>query len=70
MKTKITFLIVLISSISVFGQNFEKLLYSKKDKSTVLINENIIANWDMLQNPTNITIKEMMVLKPKQKEVD
>ena len=70
MKTKITFLIVLISSISVFGQNFEKLLYSKKDKSTVLINENIIANWDMLQNPTDLTIKEMMVLKPKQKEVD
>lgn len=70
MKTKLTLLFVVISSISIFGQNFEKLLYSKKDKATVLINENIIGNWEMIHTLPNITIKEMTVMKSKQKEVD
>lgn len=70
MKIKFTLLLVVISSISVFGQNFEKLLYSKKDKPTVIINENIIANWEMINTLPNNSIKEMTVMKSAQKGID
>ncbi|QOW08879.1 hypothetical protein Q73A0000_00215 [Kaistella flava (ex Peng et al. 2021)] len=68
MKIKITLLIVLISSIGIFGQNFDKLLYSKKDKPTVLINENIIANWEVVNTLPKEAIKEMIVMKSMQKD--
>ncbi|MDQ0477446.1 hypothetical protein [Chryseobacterium sp. MDT2-18] len=70
MKTKLFLLLTVISCSSMFAQSFEKLLYSKKDKPTVLINENIIANWEMINTQPNITIKEMQVMKSAQKGID
>ncbi|WHF51571.1 carbon monoxide dehydrogenase beta subunit family protein [Chryseobacterium gotjawalense] len=70
MKTKLFLLLTFISCSSMFAQSFEKLLYSKKDKPTVLINENIIANWELINTQPNITIKEMQVMKSAQKGID
>lgn len=63
MKIKFTLLAVLLSAGSIFGQNFEKLLYSKKDKATVILNENIIANWEIINTLPKGAIKEMQVMK-------
>lgn len=66
MKLKFSLLAVLISSISMFGQNFEKLLYSKKNQPTIIINEKIIANWEMINSLPKDAIKEIRVMKSKQ----
>lgn len=70
MKTKLLFILTLFSFLNSFGQSFEKLLYSKKDKATVLINKNIIANFELIEQIPNSKIIKMEVMKTAQKDVD
>ena len=70
MKIKLSLLTVLLTLSTVFGQSFEKLLYSKKDQATYLINKNIIANFEMIKQIPNSKIVKMEVMKSSQKGVD
>ena len=70
MKLKFSLLAVLISSISMFGQNFEKLLYSKKNQPTIIINEKIIANWEMINSLPKDAIKEIEFISPNEEDLN
>ena len=70
MKIKLLLLILIIPFSNAFGQSFEKLLYSKKDKPTILINKNIIADFDLIAQIPNSKIIKMEVMKSAPKEVD
>lgn len=64
MKIKLLALITLLSFSKAFGQSFEKLLYSKKDIPTVLINKNIIANFELLEQIPNSKIIKIVMKSP------
>ena len=66
MKIKSAFLTVLLSSGAVFGQPFEKLLHSKKNSPTYIVNGNTIVGSDFSNYITAEGIKSMTVIKPKQ----
>lgn len=68
MKKCLVFFLLLSLSMA-FSQNFEKLLFSKKETPTVIINKNIIGNLNLL---TELPEKNLVivVLKPKQKNTD
>ena len=70
MKLKFSLLAVLISSISMFGQNFENLLYSKKNQPTIIINEKIIANWEMINSLPKDAIKEIEFISPNEEDLN
>lgn len=70
MKIKLILLLALLSFSNSFGQSFEKLLYSKKDQATYLINKNIIANFELIKQIPNSDIVKMEVMKSKPKEAD
>lgn len=63
MKSFLSLILFLISLTHVTGQTFSKLLYSKKDKPTVLINGKVIANWDFIQKLPDGSTENMTVLK-------
>ncbi|WP_226065538.1 hypothetical protein [Kaistella polysaccharea] len=70
MKIKISVVILLFSFTALMSQKFDKLIYSKKDKPTVIINEIIIANWELLNSIPSSKIKKMDVMKSKSNEAD
>lgn len=70
MKIKLLFLITFISFSNTFAQNFEKLFFSKKDKPTVLINKNIIANFELIKQIPSSKIIKMEVMKSTKNGVD
>ena len=70
MKIKALLIVALFSFLNSYGQSFEKLLYSKKDKPTVLINKNIIANFELIEQIPDSKIIKMEVMKTAKKEVD
>ena len=70
MKIKLLFLISTLSFSSAFGQSFDKLLYSKKDQATYLINGNIIANFEVMKELGNDQIVKVEVRKSGKKGVD
>lgn len=63
MKIKFTLLLLIITTTSVLGQNFEKLLDAKREKPTILINENIIASSEVMRAIPEGKIKNMVVMK-------
>ena len=70
MKIKLLFLFTLISFSSMFAQSFEKLLYAKRDRPTVLMNKIIIANFELIENIPNSKVISMEVMKSPQKTHD
>lgn len=70
MKIKFTLVIALISYLPLFGQSFEKLLHSKKNQPTYLINQKIIANYDVMKQFGSGQIVIAEVLKSVQKSTD
>ena len=70
MKIKLTFLVLIFSFTSLYSQNFEKLVFSKKDKPTVVINDDIIANWELLNSIPKENISSMEVMKSTPKSSD
>ncbi len=63
MKIKLLVLITLLSFSTTFSQSFDKLLFSKKDKPTVIINDNIIANWNVIEMMPNGAVQKMDIVK-------
>ncbi|MGA9212177.1 hypothetical protein, partial [Kaistella sp.] len=70
MKTKFFLLLTLVSFSTIWAQGFDKLLYSKKDKPTVLINKNIIANSEVMQTIPGDKMVRVEVLKSAKKNLD
>lgn len=70
MKIKLAFLTVLLSSSAVFGQQFEKLLHSKKNSPTYIVNKNTIVGSDFTDYISAEGIKSMDVINPKQTLTD
>ena len=70
MKTKLLFLITILSFSSSFGQDFDKLLYSKKDQATYLIDQKIIANFDVMKQLGSDHIAKIEVWKSVKKGID
>ncbi len=70
MKIKLSLLLLIFSFASLFSQNFEKLVLSKKDKPTVVINDDIIANWELLNSIPKENIKSIEVMKSTPKSSD
>ena len=70
MKTKLLFLITILSFSSAFGQGFDKLLYSKKDQATYLIDQKIIANYELMKQLGSDHIAKIEVWKSAKKGID
>ena len=70
MKIKLLFLITTLSFSSAFAQSFDKLLYSKRDQATYLINGKIITNFEGMKELGNDQIVKVEVRKAAKKGVD
>ena len=64
MKTKISILLLLFVVTVANAQSFNKLVYSKKNSATYIINANIIANQEVSASIPKAKIKSIAVKKP------
>ena len=70
MKVKFVLFLAIFMFSNTSAQGFEKLLFSKKEKPTVLINKNIIANFELIQQIPSSKIIKMEVMNSPQKDTD
>lgn len=63
MKTKISILLLLFAVTVANAQSFNKLIYSKKNSPTYIINAQIIANQEVSASIPNVKIKSIAVKK-------
>lgn len=61
---------LLLSFSTAFSQNFKKLLFSKKETPTIIINKNILGNMKLLSALPKKHLVMVEVLKPTQKNTD
>ncbi|SFJ12560.1 hypothetical protein SAMN05421638_2223 [Kaistella treverensis] len=64
MKTKFSILLFLFSFMMINAQSFEKLLFSKKDIPTVIINGNIIASSEIVKEIPSDKVKFVAMKEP------